>query len=211
MSKTLPDLLSPFRKDCEQAVSFPASLETLAVRVKPTRLAHRHLSPPKLEAAYEHAFVKCFMAWERLNEDSFLRFMCDYRTTSWTPTLLHPPASDPSTALASLLEGKRTWLSWYPRQTIERSEAHFQEGRHEKVILSALPRLESMAQVRHRVVHSSSEASRLFESATKTLCGERFPTPGSFLRHAVPSIYPRVLWLHRFRSELEGLAAQLVG
>ena len=170
------------------------------------------LRPSRLEAIYELAFLRIFLAWEVFLEESFLRYLCGYSNSVGCPALLGAPCRTIDDARNTLLGGS-SFVSWYsPDKIRNRSKTFMSGGLHEVVISSFQAQLEAYACVRHRIAHSSRYAVQQFDAATNTLAGRRYlgSRPGRFLRDLNPGGTPPRRWLYVIADDLRSLAAQIV-
>lgn len=212
MPRQLPDYHREFRDVARKSTDLVASVETVLARGKPPELVTRQLTPPRVCMVYEAAYLQIFSAWETVLEETFVGFLCGWKTTSWIPTPLGGPSANLQGARQRLLSG-RPYVLWYPKGTIERAGAHFgldPSVRHAAVVTSALQELEWWSAIRHRIAHSTSHAQSQFEDATMGLSGRKFATPGDFLRSIRRDAYPAETWLARAAWRLGTLSKQMV-
>jgi hypothetical protein len=164
-----------------------------------------------LEALYEAVFVRMFADWEVFLEETFLRMMCGYYSSCWTPVLVAPACRSLADAKAVLFAGKQFLLWWNPAVTVTRAQTYFVQGPHELVTSSSLARLDAFSRVRHRITHGSADARTKFDLATMSLAGRRYRggLAGRFLRDLDTSATPPVRWLTSIAAELTSLSAQI--
>jgi hypothetical protein len=167
--------------------------------------------PTRLEALYELAYLRIFVAWESFLEESFLRVLCGFATPGSGHTLRNRPYRRLDDARGAVL-GTYDYVSWWsPNKVRDRSRKFVTNGPHELVIASSGSRLEWFKNVRHRVAHAGEFARRQFDSATTGLVGRRYrgADAGRFLRDWVPGVTPQERWLSSIARELEALSAQI--
>lgn len=164
----------------------------------------------KLEALYELAFLRLFVAWEVCLEDVFYRTLCGYASSTGQETLVvgtyYPSLA---VAQAAVLPETRRYLLWSdPATVIRRCRQHIASGRQETTIASHQARLAHFASVRHRIVHGQEHARHNFNLATLAIAGRTYlaSSPGRFLRDR----HAGVSYLETILSELHGLAGQIV-
>ncbi len=168
--------------------------------------------PARIEHLYELAFLRVFIEWEIFLEQTFVRYLCGYRSIHG----LYPPTAGSYCttifAAGSLIFGTNGFALWHnPTRVVNRSQQHLTLCPHEVVIQSNIARLEHFAAVRHRIAHGQIDAKRKFDAATMALCGRRYRggRPGRFLRDWDRSVTPSRRWLEAVGLELVGLARQI--
>jgi hypothetical protein len=214
MPRGMPPLASRFRHEVEHAVGIARAGE-LARNTSPRgSIARRELSPKRLAALYEMAYLRIFVSWEVFLEDSFLRMMCGWSSPIHLPSLRTPyrPFQTISAARAALLDG-RDFILWHnPDKVSQRCLRWFDNGVHSRVVASNEARLEWFSAVRHRIAHGSDQVKSQMNAATMGLAGQRYPgaSAGSFLRDwrkSEPLVQER--WLRSIALELMELAGQI--
>lgn len=211
----MPRLIKDFHKEIVRRVDDSLSLTRAGERIRAWLVCdetmRNELSAPRLELLYEMAFLRLFIAWETFLEETFLRYLCGFRSSGGAPTLLKPPFRSLDDARSDLFGG-REYVSWYdPDKIIKRSRAYITSGTHELVVASNKARLEWFAAVRHRIAHASAFARQEFDSATAGLAGRRYTgaRAGRFLRDIAPHTLPPERWLESIGNELGNLAGQI--
>jgi hypothetical protein len=179
-----------------------------------TPSVRRRWSTARLEALYEIVFLQVFSAWERCQEEIFLRSLCGYASISAGQELLVKGKYFTSVAIArnTLLPTGAYWLWHEPDKVIGRCHGYISGGRQEAVILSSKPQLKDWSAIRHRIAHDQQEdAKNKFSQAINNISGRPYiaPRPGRFLRDIASSSTNR-RWIDVAISELVGLAKQLV-
>lgn len=167
----------------------------------------------RLEALYELAFLRFFIAWEMFQEATFYRCLCGHmsRHGQEVPARGKYYKTIRDAELAVL--GGHSYKHWYdPSAVATRCQQHVIAGRHETTLSSHLARLQCYAAIRHRIAHGQEDARRKFDGATTMLAGKTYPgsRPGRFLRDVDPGAPTKVRWLHTIAAELSGLAGQIV-
>lgn len=213
MPRPMPRFDQDLIKEGRTALGLARAGEIVRAHFGSGSVAWREWPVARLEALYELAFLRIFIAWEEFLEASFYRYMCGYASARhgqampigvFHPTLL--------SAEAAVLGGQ-PYKSWYkPSTVVARSQVHMSNGRHEIVINSSLGRLGDFAAIRHRIAHHQSDARAKFDSATLALAGRTYPAsrPGRFLRDWHPRSSPPTRWLETIIGDLVGLATQIV-
>lgn len=208
----MPPLAPNFASACSTACRLAEAGEQ--VRVLGGTIARNHITVPRLEYLYEIAYLRIFIAWEDFLEESFVRYLCGFRSSLGPIGRAGGAAHCPSIQAArTLLYGTQQYKLWHDAQVIvKRSQGYFQNGLHETVINSSQTRLQWFANIRHRVAHGQLDAQRKFDAATVQLVGRRYPGSrvGRFLRELVANQNPPVRWLDLIASELSALALQVV-
>ena len=212
MSRRMPDLAGELSERFDSSLRLPESLEQLRSGFRLGSREASLLHQSRLDAAYEAAYLRIFVAWEDFLESTFVRFLCGYTTaTHHVASLLVAKPSDLTAATSVMLTGQAYFLWHNPIRVIKRSKLLFTLGRHETVFLSAQSRLEHFGAVRHRIAHGQADAMSKFDTATMTLCGKRYrgSNPASFLRDWDISASPNARWIEIIAKELHALAVQI--
>jgi len=212
MPRTMPPLDSQFGMLVDRALGLAEAGEVLFATFSVGSIARKELTPYRLEALHEMAFLRIFLSWESFLEESFLRLLCGYQTSSGiTPALKQPPARTLMDASHALL-GSQPFISWTrPGEIGPRCRRYVTGGSHENVIQSVRARLDHFADVRNRIAHRSEYARAQFDSATIGPAGRRYrgASAGRFLREHRPSSSPPERWLSALGTELKNLAKQI--
>jgi hypothetical protein len=203
----MPALASAFRHSVVDAFELAEAGEIAALSS-----ASAEWPSLRIEQLYELAFLRIFIEWEVFLEQTFVRYLCGYRSIhgQYTPTSGRY-CSSISTAEA-LIFGSNGFALWHnPNRIVSRSQQHLTSCTHEVVISSNISRLENFSAVRHRLAHGQGDAKKKFDIATMALCGRRYPSgrPGRFLRDWDRSVTPNRRWLEAMGLELVGLARQI--
>ena len=160
------------------------------------------------------AYLRIFIAWEDLLEETFLRFLCGYVTPTYTPQFIPPRSSYSSIAAAQVaLYSCADFLLWHnPDKAITRCGRWFVSGLHTRVVSSQRADVEALAKVRHRIAHGSTQVKQEMHAASLHLAGRRYPgaSAGRFLRDwKADDPLVRERRLRVVANQLTGLARQL--
>ena len=215
MPRPMPRLDIALGQEVTKAIALTRAGESVRVLAGSGSALDREWPRPRLEALYELAFLRSFVAWEVFLEETFFRYLCGYSSPMHGQAVLVPGGTYYATlhAAESGVLGNAQYMLWHnPQRVVTRCAARIVNGRHEQVINSSFARIEHFANVRHRVAHDSQDARAKFNAATQALAVKpyRGARAGAFLRDWVPGVMPRVRWLERITSELVGLAGQIV-
>jgi hypothetical protein len=213
----MPDLAASFQTKIDNSLSLPEGLVQLRAKLKSGTPEAGLLHQDKIDTSYEAVYLRIFVAWEDFLEASFMRFLCGYKTTTYTPTFnpstsAHTPARTLAAANLLILGGQQYKLWHNPKHVTARSIGFFTAGRHETILSSSTSRIEYFASIRHRIAHGQDDAKNKFDVATMALAGRRYPgsKPCLFLRDWVPGTTPRMRWIEAISDELHGLASQII-
>jgi hypothetical protein len=211
MARRIPALDRKFASAVDEALQLSEAGERIRALAPPRSLVRRELRTRRLEALYETSFLRIFLLWEDLLEQSFLRYICGYESSAGAAALRAAKFSRLSDAETAIL-GTRDFVSWAnPDSVISRSRQYMNGGVHETVLNSDLSRLKAFSAIRNRIAHSSDFARQQFDNATLLLAGRRFPasSAGRLLRQTAVSLPSPETWLHHIAAELKSLALQL--
>src|SRR5712692_4511628 len=108
----------------------------------------------RVELLYELAYLRMFIEWESMLEQTFFRYLCGYVS----PRGVFPPVGPNFQRTLPLAEatvlGTNTHLLWHnPDAVIARARRFLVSCPHESVIASNRARLVDLAAVRHRIAH----------------------------------------------------------
>jgi hypothetical protein len=207
MSRSMPKLASAFRHSVVHSIELAEAGEIAA---HSSASAEWHTA--RVEYLYELAFLRVFIDWETFLEQTFLRYLCGYKSIHgcYVPTSGNYCVS--IAAAKALVFGSGGYALWHNPTTIEsRSKTHLVACPHEIIIRSNKSRLEHLGATRHRIAHGQDDAKQKFNVATMALCGRRYPgaRPGRFLRDLDRNVTPHRRWLETIGLELTGLARQI--
>ena len=213
MPRQMPDFAAELADRISIAAQLPATFEQLKARALPGSVEHRLLHVKRIEAAYEMAFLRVFIAWEDALEQSFIRYLSGCSNSVSPATPAPTIVFSKTIALAELqLYGGNQYLLWHnPTQVITRSKKFFALGKHEQIFQSNLARLVAFASIRHRIAHGQDDSRNKFDLATMLLVGKRYHggRPGPFLRDFDTSVAPARRWIDSIASEFVSLIRQI--
>ncbi|MSR58284.1 MAG: hypothetical protein EXS05_11510 [Planctomycetaceae bacterium] len=166
----------------------------------------------RLEALYELAYLRMFVAWETFLEETFYRYMCGQvsRFGQAVPVAQHYRSV--AAAEAAFL-GNRYYRAWYDVTTvITVCQKHIVNGTHEIAFRTNSTWLDPLSRIRHRIAHGQKDAKRKFDSATLALSGRVYlaSRPGRFLRDWDTTTVPQVRWLEKLIGQIGTLAGQII-
>jgi hypothetical protein len=210
----MPALAAGFRRTVRAATELPEAGEVIRDWSEQGSVPYRELTPPRLMALYEMAYLRIFVAWENFLEDTLLRTMCGYISPLYIPRFQEELARERSVkeAYKALLRPGQNYLLWHNPKEVERRAKEWVVGSpHEVVIASSLARLEWFSWVRHRVAHGSDDARAKMDRATLGLAGRQFAgaSVGRFLRSWNQAAQPQVRWIYTIADELGALSSQM--
>lgn len=211
MARKLPRLDLQFGREVDKALALAEAAEQIKILSATGSIARKELPKSRLEAIYEIAYLRIFLLWEDLLEQSFLRYLCGFVPPSGAVSLIPPKYKTIGHAEKAVL-GKRDFVSWAnPNYVIKRSKTYFLKGPHEIVVASNLSRMGAFNAIRNRIAHSSAFARLQFDNATVSLVGHRYggSSAGRFLRDAAVTSPTPQRWLAFIASELKLLALQV--
>lgn len=195
-----------------------ATSNALVTRVEMAMVSAAANSPSRLrltdlELTYELAFLRVFMEWEILLEESLLRLMCGFAHSNGQEPLVQAGSYRTKIADAeAALLGSRQYMLWHnPSHVITRAAGVFTNSRYEQIIASSQARLTHFSAIRHRIAHAQKDAAQKFDTASMSIAGRRYPAsrPGRFLRDWQPASNPPTRWINVVCTELESLAVQI--
>lgn len=203
-----------FQNECQSTLDWLGATEALWITAPPTTEVRKRLKTPQMEALYEAAYLRIFTAWEVVLEDLTIRMMARAKTGSWVP---RAPAGGQlySTILSArqALYSGRDYLLWHnPTTVTRRVSGVLDTSPLETEILNAATWLEHLGSVRHRIAHSSDDATRKFEVAALALTGTTYRgSPGRLLRaQDISDPLNSVRWIARFDSKLRSVVSTIV-
>jgi hypothetical protein len=167
----------------------------------------------RVESLYELAFLRIFIEWELLLEQSFLRYLCGYVSSHGTFSATAGAHCRSLAVAEGLIFGPNGFATWHnPARVVSRAHGYLILCPHETVIQASRTRVEQFSWVRHRIAHGQGDAKRKFDQATMALTGRRYPgaRPGRFLRDWDRRLVPAKRWIEVIGAELVGLAGQIV-
>lgn len=209
----MPQLDQAFVTEVNSALGLVRAGELVRANVAPRSALWNEWHASRLEALYELAFLRVFVAWEAFLEESLCRYMCGYESAHFGQAVpvaaFHPKLSS---AVSAILAGK-SYVLWHDPNTVAaRCAQHLSNSRNETVVRAAAGRLAHFSHIRNRIAHAQDDAKQKFNNATMALAGRRYPAsrPGRFLRDTSLVGGVRVRWLETLLGELAGLASQII-
>lgn len=182
----MPSFGQRFSAAAREAVGIAQAGELARSEAEPGSVTYAEFSPARLEALYEMAYLRIFIAWEDLLEETFLRFLCGYELDAYVPRFAPPHQRQSSLPDArAALYGGQDYILWHnPAKALQRCRRWFVGGIHSQVLGSRLSDLEALAVVRHRIAHGSAQVKQNMDTASMHLAGRRYPgsSAGRFLR-----------------------------
>jgi len=85
MPRAMPALAAALSTDVTRAIDIAQAGELVRTAATPNSVAMRELRPSRLEALHELAFLRVFTTWESFVEETFLRMICGYVSSIYTP------------------------------------------------------------------------------------------------------------------------------
>lgn len=213
MPRVMPPLAAAFQQRILEALAVSQAGD-LAAASPLGSVMRQEWYAARVELLYELAFLRMFIEWELFLEQTFLRYLCGYRSSAGTLYIAVNGGYCHTLQLAeaTILAG-RSFVLWHdPVRVIDRSRRFLVGCPHETVLASNRARLIDMAAVRHRIAHGQADARQKFDIATMNLIGRRYrgSRPGRFLRDWDRSTTLQRRWLETLGMELANLAQQIV-
>lgn len=137
---------------------------------------------------FELSFLRIFLAWEQLVEDTFIMYILGRKTKKgYRPqTYVKPKDEKHAYDIARLGRDYTDWTT--PSSVIEKAELFFKDGMPYKDALKpANQDIQDMKTLRNAIVHMSQDAQEKFESLVrnKEKYFKKGVTPGKFLSTTV--------------------------
>ncbi len=161
----------------------------------------------------ELAFLRGFLAWETLLEESFILYLLGQKPPRGRAP--HRYAFPPSqrAAVDWVAEG-RPYARWTIAKDVSaRAERLFRDGRPFAPVLRENQNLLEEARIiRNAIAHESTSAQERFENFVRIKLGTLPPnaTVGSFLGTTVPTSAPPVSFLEFYFGKIEFTARQII-
>jgi hypothetical protein len=167
-------------------------------------------SERRLEALYEMAFLRVFIAWEAFLEDTLARCLCGRLHLVAGARLIYTRYSTIDDAESALLGGN-AFFSWAdPVRVCDLAKKFIVHGQHQQVLSSNIHRLKAMKGIRNFIAHRSEKAEADFNRSALALSGNGYTgfSAGRFLRDktSAPIVESR---LSALIGELGNLAEQI--
>jgi hypothetical protein len=222
MPRMMPRFDRELMRKSDLAMGIVRAGEYVRVKSPARSFLWRQWSLARLEALYELAFLRMFVAWETCLEEVFFRSLCGYASAAGQETLVIGRHHASRSAAERAVMGGRPYLAWHnPSEVIKRCQAHIRSrdpahpsyiGQQEAVVASQVASLTCFANIRHRIAHGQNDAKMKFDLATLSIAGRTYrgSCPGRFLRDVVPATVPPKRWLTAIGDELVGLLRQII-
>ena len=213
MPRQMPPYAAWFQQRVDEAIRI-ARAGDLVIASNPVGTPLRrewHFS--RVELLYELAYLRIFLEWETYLQETFVRYLCGYRSARGmcAPIAGTQYRADLSSAESDVLRG-RDYVLWHdPAKIIARAQNFFAASFYDTVIASNTSRLAQLAAIRHRIAHGQENARAKFDAATIGIVGKRYrgARPGRFLRDWDSSVHPPMRWLESLGSEFVQMANQI--
>lgn len=164
------------------------------------------------DSIVELAFLRCFLAWERFLEDSFILYLLGK-----TPPRGRKPtrfALPPDTRTAQeLVAGSRKYATWDEPQTMTRAKLYFRGGRpYAGAIEPRQHLLRDARTIRNAIAHDSQSARRRFEELVRSKLGTlpSGTTVGRFLCTDEPGHVPQRAFFELYVHGMKVVAREIV-
>ena len=171
----------------------------------------------RVEALYEMAFLRVFIAWEAFLEDTFAKCICGRLALPTGASLVHPTYSTIEDAERAML-GSSAFFPWadpsrvcdLAKRFVVSSPKSLGGGPHQQTLSSNMSRMKALKGIRNYVAHKSMKAKVDFEQSARVLSGTSHlgRSPGFFLRGKTSSSVIETR-LNAYIEELGGLAKQI--
>jgi len=209
MSQTVSSWPGKLATRLDSALRLVEMAELLSQPVA-TAVGRIWLSPWRLVDLYEMAYLRMFAAWESFLEETFVRYLCGFRSaTGPMAPRNYRSLRDARIAVWGRPDGYVLWHN--AQRVVSLARQHMPGGPHELVVSSAMADLERWAAVRHRIAHDNEHARRGFERAALALGGRSYwgARAGLFLRDWDQVASPAQRRIHSIGLALRGLARQI--
>src|SRR6185437_3003300 len=142
MPRALPRYDVVLDKEIQFSLSYASNIEQARTFIYAK--GKKQISMSDLEFSYELAFLRIFLAWEILLEQSFLRLICGYQHSGGQEPLVVGKTYfwKVTQAEAAVLGGKDYKLWHNPKHVITRAQQFLSGSRYELTIASTQSRLE---------------------------------------------------------------------
>src|SRR2546427_472886 len=90
MARRMPQLQALFATETDRALGLAEAGERIRAVSHSGSVGRTELSISRLEAMYEMAFLRIFLLWEDFLEQSFLRYLCGYASSTGVASLVNP-------------------------------------------------------------------------------------------------------------------------
>jgi len=172
-----------------------------------------HISKSRRDWITETAFLRAFLAFEMLLEETFILYATGHQPSRGRPPLRLVQFPSRSVVEEWIVPEGRSYASWQAGHVQRRAQRFFKDGKPFAAALAGSQNALDEARVlRNAVAHKSSSAQEKFEALVRAKLGS-LPlsiTVGGFLLGAVPGVTPPTSFLEYYLGRLEGVAQQIV-
>ena len=213
MARAMPPLAAAFGRHVAACIALANAGEVALSDSQPKSTIRKQWHPARVSLLYELAYLRMFNEWEVFLEESFVRYLCGFRSTAHVPARVTGAAFYGTLNLAQrAMLGGGSYVLWHnPVAVAKRASVYLVGCPHEVVVLTHSSRLFDFASIRHRIAHAQQDAKRKFDAATMRLAGRRYKggRPGALLRDWDPIGSPSTRWIETIGTELIGLSSQI--
>jgi len=162
----------------------------------------------------EIAFLRMFLAWETLLEDSFILYLCGQRPPRGRRPVRYAFPPNQKAASEWVLPERRDYAQWTDPQTVaQRAKRFFRDGKPFDPVLRGNQNLLHEARtIRNAIAHSSANTRQKLEKVIrenlKTLPINM--TTGGFLSATVPALSPPISFLEHYMGKIEAAARLII-
>jgi len=176
--------------------------------------ARPFVSQRRRDQMTEMAFLRAFLAWESLVEESFILYLSGQKPPSGRAPNRYAFPPNHRTAIDWVVPEGRRYARWTVVAEIsQRAERFFQGGRpFAPVLRSNLNMLEEVRIIRNAIAHKSVSTREKFESFARTKLGTLPPnlSVGAFLGTTAPGSFPPISFLEFYVAKIDLAAQQIV-
>lgn len=162
----------------------------------------------------EMAFLRAFLAWESLVEESFILYLSGQKPPRGRAPSRYAFPPNHRTAMDWVVPEGRRYAEWtVPTRVSERAERFFRAGRpFAPALRSNQNMLEEVRIIRNAIAHKSVSARGKFESFVRTKLGTLPPnlSVGGLLGTTAPGSSPPVSFLEFYVAKIDLAAQQIV-
>ncbi len=129
------------------------------------------LKPP-LQQRYvflivELSFLKIYLAWEQLLEETFIRYMTGGKTFKGYKVSSYVSPKNYIHAQELINEGKE-YSNWTPDEIIRKASLFFKKEPYKNALKPIIQQLNEMKCIRNRIVHGSHHSNEKFKSLVRS-------------------------------------------
>lgn len=175
--------------------------------------ARPYISRSRRDSMTELAFLRAFLAWETLLEESFILYLLGQKPPRGRAPHRYAFPPNQRAAMDWVAEG-RPYARWTVAADVSaRAERLFRAGRPFAPVLRGNQNmLEEARIIRNAIAHESMSARDRFENLVRTKLGTLPPNTavGGFLGTTVPTSAPPVSFLEFYFGKIEFTARQII-